>query len=124
MPWIDRYECADGFSAMGGGSRRGGAHRRTERQQRDVQLAVFLVVAVAVVSLAVMGVNWLLAHWWVLLVAAVLAYWPASAGGSSGCRHAAGLRWMCAALMSARTRRASCAAKAWAVVRPMPRPPR
>ena len=34
---------------------------------------VFAVVAAAVIGLAVMVVNWLLAHWWVLLVALVLA---------------------------------------------------
>ncbi|MGW7213680.1 restriction endonuclease [Streptomyces collinus] len=39
----------------------------------DVQFVVFLVVVVAAVSLVVAVVNWLLAHWWVLLAAAVLA---------------------------------------------------
>ncbi|MFD9984032.1 restriction endonuclease [Streptomyces massasporeus] len=34
---------------------------------------VFAVVAAAVIGLAVMVVNWLLAHWWVLLIALVLA---------------------------------------------------
>jgi restriction system protein len=39
----------------------------------DVQFVLFLVVVVAAVSLVVAVVNWLLAHWWVLLAAAVLA---------------------------------------------------
>lgn len=34
---------------------------------------VFAVVAAAVIGLVVMVVNWLLAHWWVLLIALVLA---------------------------------------------------
>jgi restriction system protein len=34
---------------------------------------VFAVVAAAAIGLAVMAVNWLLAHWWVLLIALVLA---------------------------------------------------
>lgn len=34
---------------------------------------VIAVVAAAVIGLAVMVVNWLLAHWWVLLIALVLA---------------------------------------------------
>ncbi|WP_395571938.1 restriction endonuclease [Streptomyces sp. BK79] len=58
--------------------RRSPARRRTRRpsrrqQQRDVQLVVFAVVAAAGVGLVVMVVNWLLAHWWVLVVALVLA---------------------------------------------------
>ncbi len=49
--------------------------RRTSkrRQQRDAQLVGFVMVAAAVITLVVMVVNWLLAHWWVLLVALVLA---------------------------------------------------
>ncbi|MFD6174310.1 restriction endonuclease [Streptomyces coeruleorubidus] len=58
--------------------RRPPARRRSRRpskrrQQRDAQLIVFAVVATAVIGLVVMVVNWLLAHWWVLLVALVLA---------------------------------------------------
>ncbi|MFF6984506.1 restriction endonuclease [Streptomyces sp. NPDC008343] len=57
--------------------RRPPARRRTRRpsrrqQQRDAQLVAFAVVAAAVVGLAVMVVNWLLAHWWVLVVFLVL----------------------------------------------------
>jgi restriction system protein len=43
------------------------------QQQKDAQLIAFAVVAAAAIGLAVMVVNWLLAHWWVLLVALVLA---------------------------------------------------
>ncbi|MFE8993906.1 restriction endonuclease [Streptomyces collinus] len=58
--------------------RRPPARRRTRRpskrqQQKDAQLIAFAVVAAAVIGLVVMVVNWLLAHWWVLLVALVLA---------------------------------------------------
>ncbi|MEU6688299.1 restriction endonuclease [Streptomyces sp. NPDC046832] len=58
--------------------RRPPARRRTRRpskrqQQKDAQLMVFAVVAAAVIGLVVMVVNWLLAHWWVLLIALVLA---------------------------------------------------
>ncbi|MFF5315641.1 restriction endonuclease [Streptomyces massasporeus] len=58
--------------------RRPPARRRTRRpskrqQQKDAQLMVFAVVAAAAIGLAVMVVNWLLAHWWVLLIALVLA---------------------------------------------------
>ncbi|MBT3155209.1 restriction endonuclease [Streptomyces sp. CHD11] len=58
--------------------RRPQARRRTRRpsrrqQQRDAQLLVFAVVAAAAIGLVVMVVNWLLAHWWVLVVALVLA---------------------------------------------------
>ncbi|MFD6907354.1 restriction endonuclease [Streptomyces sp. NPDC060077] len=58
--------------------RRPSARRRTRRpsrpqQQRDAQLLVFAVVSAAAVGLAVMAVNWLLAHWWVLIVVLVLA---------------------------------------------------
>ncbi|MEV7789199.1 restriction endonuclease [Streptomyces sp. NPDC088106] len=58
--------------------RRPSARRRTRRpsrrqQQRDAQLLVFAVVSAAAVGLVVMAVNWLLAHWWVLIVVLVLA---------------------------------------------------
>ncbi|MFI6376526.1 restriction endonuclease [Streptomyces sp. NPDC050546] len=58
--------------------RRPATRRRTRRpgkrkQQRDAQLIALVVVATAVISLVVMVVNWLLAHWWVLLAALVLA---------------------------------------------------
>ncbi|MEU9601690.1 restriction endonuclease [Streptomyces sp. NPDC048109] len=54
------------------------ARRRTRRpgrrrQQRDAQLVVFAVVTAAGIGLVVMVVNWLLAHWWVLVVGLVLA---------------------------------------------------
>ncbi|MFI1291624.1 restriction endonuclease [Streptomyces sp. NPDC020792] len=44
-----------------------------KQQQRDAQLIAFAVVAAAVIGLVVMVVNWLLAHWWVLVIVAVLA---------------------------------------------------
>ncbi len=52
--------------------------RRTRRssrrqQQRDARLIAFTVVAAAGIGLAVMVVNWLLVHWWVLVVVLVLA---------------------------------------------------
>nr|WP_167468356.1 restriction endonuclease [Streptomyces coelicoflavus] len=52
--------------------------RRTRRpgrrqQQRDAQLLVFAVVTAAGIGLAVMVVNWLLAHWWILVAVLVLA---------------------------------------------------
>ncbi len=52
--------------------------RRTRRpgrrqRQRDAQLLVFAVVTAAGIGLVVMVVNWLLAHWWVLVVVLVLA---------------------------------------------------
>ena len=58
--------------------RRPPARRRTRRprrrqQQRDAQLIGLLVVAAAVIGLVVMVVNWLLAHWWVLVAVLVLA---------------------------------------------------
>ncbi|MEU1918337.1 restriction endonuclease [Streptomyces massasporeus] len=58
--------------------RRPPARRRPRRpskrqQQKDARLIAFAVVAAAVIGLVVMVVNWLLAHWWVLLVALVLA---------------------------------------------------
>ena len=67
--------------------RRPPARRRTRRpskrqQHRDAQLIVFAVVATAVIGLVVMVVNWLLAHWWVLLIALVLAA-------------LAGIAWLC-----------------------------
>ncbi|MFI6494715.1 restriction endonuclease [Streptomyces sp. NPDC050564] len=59
------------------------ARRRTRRrsrrqQQADVQLFVVLVVAAAAIGLFVMVVNWLSAHWCVLVVTALLG---ALAGG-------------------------------------------
>ncbi|MFF1272485.1 restriction endonuclease [Streptomyces marokkonensis] len=57
--------------------RRPPARRRTRRtgrkQQRDAQLIGFAVVATAAIGLAVMVVNWLLAHGWVLIVLLALA---------------------------------------------------
>ncbi|MFH9008922.1 restriction endonuclease [Streptomyces afghaniensis] len=53
--------------------RRPPARRRTRRQQRDAQLIALAVVVTAVIGLVVMVVNWLLAHWWVLIAALVLA---------------------------------------------------
>ncbi|MEU0168349.1 restriction endonuclease [Streptomyces iakyrus] len=58
--------------------RRPPARRRTRRpgrrqQQKDAQLIAFGVVAAAVIGLVVMVVHWLLAHWWVLVIALVLA---------------------------------------------------
>ncbi|MFJ3214226.1 restriction endonuclease [Streptomyces flaveolus] len=47
--------------------------RPSRRQQQDAQLIAFAVVAAAVIGLVVMVVNWLLAHWWVLVVALVFA---------------------------------------------------
>ncbi|MCX2927393.1 restriction endonuclease [Streptomyces sp. NEAU-W12] len=64
--------------------RRPPVRRRTRRpgrkqQQRDAQLIAFAVAAAAAVGLAVTVVNWLLAHWWVLVVLLVLAV-PVGAG--------------------------------------------
>ncbi|PTH85508.1 restriction endonuclease [Streptomyces sp. A244] len=58
--------------------RRPPARRRTARpakrqQQKDAQLIAFAVMAAAAIGLVVMVVNWLLAHWWVLVIALVLA---------------------------------------------------
>ncbi|MEU2542903.1 restriction endonuclease [Streptomyces iakyrus] len=58
--------------------RRPPARRRTRRpskrqQQKDAQLIAFAVMATAVIGLVVMVVNWLLAHWWVLVIALMLA---------------------------------------------------
>lgn len=57
--------------------RRPPARRRTRRpgrkQQGDAQLIAFAVAAAAAIGLAVMVVNWLLVHWWVLVVLLVLA---------------------------------------------------
>jgi restriction system protein len=48
--------------------------RRSRRQQQaDASLVAVLVALVAAIGLFVMVVNWLAAHWWVLVVAAVLA---------------------------------------------------
>ncbi|MEU9523230.1 restriction endonuclease [Streptomyces sp. NPDC048224] len=41
---------------------------RRRRHQPDAPIAVLAVVAVAAVGLLVTVVNWLLAHWWLLLV--------------------------------------------------------
>ncbi|WP_108990754.1 restriction endonuclease [Streptomyces coelicoflavus] len=59
-------------------TRRRPVRRRTRRpgrrqQQRDAQLLVFAVVTAAGIGLAVMVVNWLLAHWWILVAVLVLA---------------------------------------------------
>ncbi|MFJ1975262.1 restriction endonuclease [Streptomyces sp. NPDC087903] len=58
--------------------RRPPARRRTRRpskkqQQRDAQLIGFAMAATAAIGLMVVVVNWLLAHWWVLVVLLVLA---------------------------------------------------
>ncbi|MBY8846060.1 restriction endonuclease [Streptomyces sp. SP2-10] len=59
-------------------TRRPPARRRTTRRpsrrrsRQDTYISVG-VVAIAVFSLVAMVVNWLLAHWWLLLVGAVLA---------------------------------------------------
>ncbi|MFJ8150501.1 restriction endonuclease [Streptomyces sp. NPDC096048] len=58
--------------------RRPPARRRTRRpsrwqQQPDAQLIVFAVVAAAAIGLVMMVVNWVLTHWWVLVVVLVLA---------------------------------------------------
>ncbi|MFI8235018.1 restriction endonuclease [Streptomyces sp. NPDC085900] len=47
--------------------------RPTRRCRRDDQLLAGGVAAVVVVGVVVAVVNWLLAHWWVLAVAGVLA---------------------------------------------------
>ncbi|MEW2451955.1 restriction endonuclease [Streptomyces parvulus] len=64
--------------------RRPPTRRRSRRlsrrqQQRDAQLLAFVVVAAAGIGLVVMLVNWLLAHWWILVVALVLAVLVGSA---------------------------------------------
>ncbi|MEV0222254.1 restriction endonuclease [Streptomyces sp. NPDC050704] len=51
---------------------------RRQRRQADNQLVAVLAVAVVVIGLFVAVVNWLLAHWWVLIAVVVLA---ALAGG-------------------------------------------
>ncbi|MEV6594569.1 restriction endonuclease [Streptomyces acidicola] len=49
------------------------SRRRSKRQQQaETQLVGFVVVAAAAIGLVVMVVNWLLAHWWVLIGAVVL----------------------------------------------------
>ncbi|MCZ0991803.1 restriction endonuclease [Streptomyces diastatochromogenes] len=59
-------------------TRRPPARRRTTRRpsrrqsRQDAHIALG-VVAIAVLGLVVMVVNWLIAHWWLLLVVAVLA---------------------------------------------------
>ncbi|WP_406120318.1 restriction endonuclease [Streptomyces canus] len=55
-------------------AKRGTTRRPTRRRSRqDAPITVLAVVAVAAVALVVMVVNWLLAHWWLLLVVAVFA---------------------------------------------------
>ncbi|MBW8738497.1 MAG: restriction endonuclease [Streptomyces turgidiscabies] len=60
-------------------TRRPPARRRTTRRpsrrrsQQDAPITVLAVVAAAAVGLVVMVVNWLLTHWWPLLVIAVFA---------------------------------------------------
>ncbi|MFK0137039.1 restriction endonuclease [Streptomyces murinus] len=49
------------------------------RQRAEDRLIGLLIAAVLVVGLVVVVVNWLLAHWWILAVVAVLAV---SAGGA------------------------------------------
>ncbi|MFD8431802.1 restriction endonuclease [Streptomyces coelicoflavus] len=76
-------------------TRRRPVRRRTRRpgrrqRQRDAQLLVFVVVAAAGIGLVVMVVNWLLAHWWVLVAVLVLAV-LAGAGWCSGRQQRA--RW-------------------------------
>ncbi|MGW5091483.1 restriction endonuclease [Streptomyces coelicoflavus] len=76
-------------------TRRRPVRRRTRRpgrrqRQRDAQLLVFAVVAAAGIGLVVMVVNWLLAHWWVLVAVLVLAV-LAGAGWLSGRQQRA--RW-------------------------------
>lgn len=67
------------------------SRRRSRRRQRaEEQLIGLAVVAVAVISLVVAAVDWLLDHWWVLIVAFVLAL-PAAAGWVCRRRHHA--RW-------------------------------
>ncbi|MEU6460211.1 restriction endonuclease [Streptomyces sp. NPDC047065] len=46
------------------------SHRQ---QQRDAQLLAFTVAAAAGIGLVVMLVNFLLTHWWILVIALVLA---------------------------------------------------
>ncbi|MFF3312995.1 restriction endonuclease [Streptomyces sp. NPDC002952] len=46
---------------------------RRRKQQQEVQLVTAAVAAVVAISLLVTAVNWLLAHWCVLLVAILLA---------------------------------------------------
>ncbi|MEU6571980.1 restriction endonuclease [Streptomyces parvulus] len=51
--------------------RRGRSSRR--QQQRDAQLLAYAATAAAGITAVVMAVNWLLAHWWVLIALLVLA---------------------------------------------------
>ncbi|MET9142149.1 restriction endonuclease [Streptomyces parvulus] len=56
------------------------SRRPSRRQhQRDAQLLTFAVVSAAAIGLVVMLVNWLLTHWWILVVALVLAVLAGSA---------------------------------------------
>ncbi|MFF9049409.1 restriction endonuclease [Streptomyces parvulus] len=50
-------------------------NRRPSRRQqhRDAQLLTFTVVAATGIGLVMMLVNWLLTHWWILIVALALA---------------------------------------------------
>lgn len=55
-------------------ARRRPARRPSRRRSRqDAPITVLAVVAIAAAGLVVMVVNWLLAHWWLLLVMAVFA---------------------------------------------------
>ncbi|MGY4966656.1 restriction endonuclease [Streptomyces sp. 900105245] len=47
--------------------------RRTSRRRADDQLAGLLLAAVVVIAAVVAVVNWLLAHWWILLALGMLA---------------------------------------------------
>lgn len=68
--------------------------RRSSRrqQQRDARLIAFAVVAAAGIGLAVMVVNWLLVHWWVLVVVLVLAVLAGAAGSTTGSSGSSGRR--------------------------------
>ncbi|MFJ7134416.1 restriction endonuclease [Streptomyces fungicidicus] len=45
---------------------------RSRRQQQDMRLPAVGIAASAAISLMVMVVNWLIAHWWVLVVAVLV----------------------------------------------------
>ncbi|WP_098246185.1 restriction endonuclease [Streptomyces formicae] len=66
--------------------------RRTRRARRgrDAEVLMVCVAAVAAVGLVVVAVNWLLAHWWLLLVAGAAA---AGAGGLWLYRKSERARW-------------------------------
>ncbi|MFB7918400.1 restriction endonuclease [Streptomyces sp. NPDC056061] len=76
-------------------TRRPSARRRSRRPRRprrrgDERLIGLLVVAAAAVGLAVAVVNWLLAHWWVLVLIGALA---ALVGGVRFHRQQRRARW-------------------------------